>query len=80
MKKNNSPKVIREKVYHVGNEKYVTVTDFRRKKSVYVGQFNLDRHNRRRVQKGLELTMEEWKNLITFVTNVADDTLEITDD
>ena len=62
-----------EKCYHIGNEKYLTVSQFRGRKSVHVRQFYMDKNSTRRpTYKGLVLTPDEWSNLTLHVTDVND--------
>ena len=60
-----------ERVFPVGQEKYVTVSKFRGRKSVHVRQFYMDKYNRvRPTQKGIVLTPQEWNNLTKHVVEV----------
>ena len=57
--------------HHIGNEKYVTVSKFKGKKSVHVRQWYMDKTNQSQpTKKGLVLTTDEWKQLTEHVQNV----------
>ena len=70
-KPKNSTKGDWEKCFHMGNEKYVTVSHFKGRKSVHVRQFYMDNNSTRRpTSKGLVLTPDEWNNLTLHVADV----------
>ena len=63
-----------ENKYHIGNEKYVTVSQFRGRKTVHIRQFYMDKNNKRRPTKtGLVLLPEEWKTLTNVMKSVNTD-------
>ncbi len=60
-----------EKCFHLGNEKYVSVTQFNGHKAIHVRQFYMDKNNiHRPTKKGLTLTPSEWNNLTVLVKDV----------
>ena len=60
-----------EMFYHIGNEKYVTVSKFKGRKSVHIRQWYMNKNNEScPSQKGLVLTPVEWENLTKNIENV----------
>ena len=60
-----------EKAYPMGDSKFVTVSQFRGRRSVHIRQFFTDMNNiTRATKKGLVLTTHEWRNLTQIVEDV----------
>ena len=60
-----------EKVYNMGYDKSVSVTQFRGRKSVHIRQFYNNKYNRSPpTQTRLELNPDEWNNLTLIKTDV----------
>lgn len=70
-RKNANPMPVRETFYHMGNDKYVTVNNFRGRKTVHVRQFYMNANNERcPTKKGVTFTPEEWNQLTKCVKDV----------
>ena len=73
-RKNRNPLPVRETFYHMGDDKYVSVNNFRGRKTVHVRQFYMNTNNERRpTKKGVVLSPEEWIQLTKFVKDVNGD-------
>ena len=60
-----------EKKFHLGNQKYVSVTTFRGEKKVHVRQFYTnDKAKTVPTKKGITLSLKEWKEMTDLVTSV----------
>lgn len=71
MSQNLPQKLDWEKAYPMGDNKFVTVSQFRGRRSVHIRQFFTDMNNiTRPTKKGLVLTTHEWRNLTQIVDDV----------
>ncbi|XP_072046654.1 uncharacterized protein [Amphiura filiformis] len=60
-----------EKKFHLGNQKYVSVTTFRGEKKVHVRQFYTnDKAKTIPTKKGITLSLKEWKEMTEMFTSV----------
>ena len=57
--------------HHIDNEKYVTVSKFKGRKSIHIRQWYMNKNNKScPSQKGIVLTPVEWENLTKNMENV----------
>ena len=58
-----------ERRYHIGNDKYVTVSSFRGEKKVHIRQFyKSDKGHIIPTRKRLSLTIAEWKEMVNSIS------------